>query len=244
MRGKVVAISQDGRYGQIAAEDGQRVSYWTSEVRNGPADIGQMVDYQMWEGQPVEIFISNSPRPPSGPPPRASQQPRTNQAAYARPQFHGGQLAQHGHAASQALPTGYWIQLFTSPSGRISRRQFWLHGVLPLFGASIVLGWIPIIGQILMLGFLWGGICIAFKRFHDVGYPGWYSLIYLVPMVAAGVLVGLGMFITSIIDLAWLLAEILWGIGFLIGLAQFIFVYVRIGQEGENRFGPDPLAVA
>lgn len=242
MRGKIVAISQDGRYGQIAAEDGQRVSYWVSEVRNGPADVGQTVEYRMWEGQPVEIFVANSPRPPSAPPPRAVQQPQMKHAIHATPQFRGAHPAQYGHATSQALPSGYWIQLFTSPSGRISRRQFWLHGVLPLVGASIVLGWIPIIGQILALGFLWGGICIAFKRFHDVGYPGWYSLIYLLPMVAAGVLVGLGLFITSIIDLAWLLAEILWGIGFLIGLAQFIFVYVRVGQEGENRFGPDPLA--
>jgi len=146
-------------------------------------------------------------------------------------------------AATGSLPgANYWIQLFTSPSGRISRRQFWLHGVLPLIGASIVLGWIPLIGQILSLAFLWGGICIAFKRFHDLGYPGWYSLLYLVPMVAAGILVVAGMFMVSFIDLAWLLAEILWGLGFLIGLAQLIFVYVRVGQQGPNQYGPDPLA--
>ena len=42
--------------------------------------------------------------------------------------------------------------------------------------------------------------------------------------------------------MAWLLAKILWGIGLLIGLAQLIFVYVRVGQEGPNQYGPDPLA--
>jgi uncharacterized membrane protein YhaH (DUF805 family) len=42
--------------------------------------------------------------------------------------------------------------------------------------------------------------------------------------------------------MALLLAKILSGIGLLIGLAQLIFVYVRVGQEGPNQYGPDPLA--
>ncbi len=146
---------------------------------------------------------------------------------------------------SAEVPSGrdYWIKLFTSPSGRISRKQFWLHGVLPIIVASIVLGWIPVIGQILSLAFLWGSICIAFKRFHDLGYPGWYSLVYLIPMVAAGIVVGVGFLVTTFLTLALLLAKILLGVGMLIGLAQLIFVYIRVGQEGPNEYGPDPLAV-
>jgi uncharacterized membrane protein YhaH (DUF805 family) len=251
MRGVILAIAPDGTYGQLSADDGQRYSYWTSEVRNGQVRVGQMVEFQMWEGQPVDIFAVANPAPPNAPPPQSQsrpgmQQPATYGAAQPSP-FSGGP-APYGaaHAGAYAAagsfpPREYWIKLFTSPSGRISRRQFWLHGVLPIFVASIVLGWIPIIGQILTLAFMWGGICIAFKRFHDLGYPGWYSLLYLVPMVAAGFVLGISFVITSLSSLAWLLAEILWGIGLLIGLAQLIFVYVRIGQEGPNQYGPDPL---
>ena len=56
MRGVISGIVPDGTYGQIAAEDGQRYSYWTSEVRNGPVKVGQTVEFQMWEGQPVDVF--------------------------------------------------------------------------------------------------------------------------------------------------------------------------------------------
>ena len=249
MRGVVLGIVPDGTYGQIAADDGQRYSYWTSEIRNGPVQVGQTVEFQMWEGQPVEIYGV-----PQVPPPRAAQRsamPQQVQQASAAPSRYAaapagyGAAAPAGFAASAASlpPSNYWIQLFISPSGRISRRQFWLHGVLPIVVASIVLGWIPVIGQILALGFFWGSICIAFKRFHDLGYPGWYSLVYIVPFIAAAVILGVGMFITSLLGLAWLLAEILWGVGLLIGLAQLIFVYVRVGQEGSNQYGPDPLAV-
>jgi len=145
-------------------------------------------------------------------------------------------------AGSGFPPTQYWIKLFTSPSGRISRRQFWLHGVLAIIAASIVLGWIPVIGQILSLAFFWASICIAFKRFHDLGLPGWWSLAYLVPTLVAAVLIALGFVMPSFMGTAFLLAKILGGISLLIGLAQLIFVYIRLGQEGPNRYGPDPLA--
>ena len=239
MRGVISGIVPDGTYGQIAADDGQRYSYWSTEVRNGQARVGQTVEFQMWEGQPVDIFVVNNraaaecctaatcrcaaaevlslpPRLPAATPCRqAMPRPWTGSAG-----------ARSGR--------DYWIKLFTSPSGRISRKQFWLHGVLPIVVASIVLGWIPIIGQILSLAFLWGSICIAFKRFHDLGYPGWYSLVYLIPMLAAAIVLGVGFAVTTFLSLAWLLAEILWGIGALIALAQLIFVYIRVGQEGPN----------
>ena len=247
MRGVISGIVPDGTYGQIAADDGQRYSYWSTEVRNGQARVGQTVEFQMWEGQPVDIFAVNNPSPPNAAPPQRAAVPQQRSYASAAPAGRNAMPA--GYAAAMdgisggALGRDYWIKLFTSPSGRISRKQFWLHGVLPIVVASIVLGWIPIIGQILSLAFLWGSICIAFKRFHDLGYPGWYSLVYLIPMLAAAIVLGVGFAVTTFLSLAWLLAEILWGIGALIALAQLIFVYIRVGQEGPNNYGPDPLAI-
>jgi uncharacterized membrane protein YhaH (DUF805 family) len=249
MRGIISAIAPDGTYGQIAAEDGQRYSYWTSEVRNGPVHSGQTVEFQMWEGQPVDIF-GVPPAPSTRAPQRPGMPQQRPQAAAASSGYsvaaasdYGAAAATNFAAAAGALPSGnYWIKLFTSPSGRISRRQFWLHGVLPIVAASVLLGWIPIIGQILSLAFLWASICICFKRFHDLGYAGWWSLLYLIPMLAALAMVAVGFIVTSMLDMALLLAKILSGVSFLIGLAQLIFVYVRVGQEGPNQYGPDPLA--
>ena len=254
MRGVILAIVPDGSYGQLSAEDGQRYSYWTKEVRNGHVQVGQTVEFQLWEGQPIDIFAVQTPAPPRAPQrpePRPQMAVRAAPSPYAAAQSqqpaaaaaqYGAQHAANAMAGAGFPPMAYWIQLFTSPSGRISRRQFWLHGVLPIIGASIVLGWIPVIGQILSLFFFWASICIAFKRFHDFGYPGWWSLLYLVPMLAAGAVVGLGFVMTSLLGTALLLAKILSGIGLLIGLAQLFFVYIRVGQEGPNQYGPDPLA--
>jgi uncharacterized membrane protein YhaH (DUF805 family) len=246
MRGVILAIVPDGSYGQLSAEDGQRYSYWTKEVRNGHVQVGQTVEFQLWEGQPIDIFAVQTPAPPRAPQrpePRPQMAVRTAPSPYAAATPASYAAAAPAPSAGGGFPPSqYWIKLFTSPSGRISRRQFWLHGVLPIVVGNVVLGWIPILGQLLSLVLLWGTICIGFKRFHDLGYPGWYSLIYLVPMVAGVIVFSLGLFIISFVDMAWLLAEILWGVAFLIGLAQLFLVYIRIGQEGPNQYGPDPLA--
>ncbi len=252
MRGVISGIVPDGTYGQVLADDGKHYSYWTSEVRNGPVKVGQTVEFQMWEGQPVDIHRVDQMSPPrAAPPQRQAAQPSrgggpTGPGAYAMATAGGGAAYATPTAAAAAFPTGrdYWIKLFTSPSGRISRRQFWLHGVLVIVACNILLTWIPIIGQLLALVLLWGSICIAFKRFHDLDYPGWYSLLYLVPLVAAVVVFSIGLMVVRFLDLAWLLTEILGGISLLIGLAQVFFVYIRPGQQGPNQYGPDPLADA
>jgi uncharacterized membrane protein YhaH (DUF805 family) len=247
MRGVILAIAPDGTYGQLSAEDGQRYSYWTNEVRNGRVQVGQTVEFQIWEGQPIDIMVLPIPAPPRaaprpGQPPQMANRTGAPSPYAATPSpYPTTAPASHAGVGYSIPPAAYWITLFTSPSGRISRRQFWLHGVLPIVVASIVLGWIPVIGQILSLAFMWAGICIAFKRFHDLGYPGWYSLFYLVPTIAAMLVIGIGFLITSLLGVAWLVAKILWAIALLIGLAQLIFVYVRVGQEGPNEYGPDPL---
>ena len=218
MRGVILAISADGMYGQISAEDGQRYSYWTSEVRNGPARVGQPVDFQFESNQAVDIFVvpqaavaGRRPAPPSV--------------------IH--------NVETQFPPFDYWLNLFTSPTGRISRRQFWLHGFLPIMLAQLLLSWIPLVNIVVMLGAFWGSICISFKRFHDRGYSGFWSLLNLVP-----IFLGMALSIAAIFDggRSLTLAMMFWGVGGIISIAQLIFVYVRAGEPGENRFGPDPLA--
>src|SRR5512140_2661717 len=131
MRGVILAIVPDGSYGQLSAEDGQRYSYWTKEVRNGRVQVGQTVEFQLWEGQPIDIFAVQTPAAPRAPqrpelPPQmaartapspyaAAQSP---QSAVAAAQY-GAQSVSHAMAGAGFPPMAYWIQLFTSPSGRI-----------------------------------------------------------------------------------------------------------------------------
>lgn len=115
-------------------------------------------------------------------------------------------------------------EFYFSPNGRISRSQFWLKGVLPIWGIWIVL-YIPVISFVLnrstggagVFGFflgiyslviIWPVIAIHIKRVHDRDWPWPFILLYLVPIVS------------------------LW---------PTIEVWFLRGTIGSNRFGADPV---
>lgn len=122
-----------------------------------------------------------------------------------------------------------WTQFLFSPSGRITRRDFWLRFVLPLLLLSIALlallpppAPIPL-GQAQADPFVvvppWAyalvvavngvAIMVSVKRCHDRNHSGWFLLICFIPAIGP----------------LWLLVDL----GFLRGTA------------GANRFGPDPV---
>jgi uncharacterized membrane protein YhaH (DUF805 family) len=119
-------------------------------------------------------------------------------------------------------------QLYFSPTGRISRRTYWLWFILPVFLLPVLLivllpptfladldsavVWSPAtlvvfvaIGLIANWLIILGGI----KRMHDRNRPGAFLLFYLIPLIGP----------------LWIMIEL----GFL------------RGSIGANRFGPDPL---
>lgn len=101
--------------------------------------------------------------------------------------------------------------------------------------------------NILALAYFWPSIAVSVKRFHDRGMSGWWVLIFL--LGAVGAAIGMG-----VAGLAWLadfdraamptgvLAMALVLIAVL--LTQFVILYLLPGQEGANRYGPDPLSRA
>jgi uncharacterized membrane protein YhaH (DUF805 family) len=116
-------------------------------------------------------------------------------------------------------PMPPWRMLF-DPRGRISRRSFWLWGVLALIAAGTfahaLLGIARVRREtaehIVNVLLLWPAIATSAKRWHDRGKSAWWVLVVLVPV------------------LGWLWALVENG-------------FLR-GQPGTNRFGADPLDVS
>ena len=111
-------------------------------------------------------------------------------------------------------------RVFFSLDGRLSRRQFWLYGVLALLGAALLghlllgIARVPpkTADLVVNLLLLWPAIAVSVKRWHDRDKSGWWVLLNLLPVIG------------------WLWALI--DNGFL------------AGTDGPNRFGPSPLQPA
>lgn len=109
-------------------------------------------------------------------------------------------------------------RLFFSLQGRVSRREFWLWGVLALFGLALLLhALLGIAGVapkaaagLVQLALAWPALAVSVKRWHDRDKSGWWVLINLVPVIG------------------WLWALVANGL--------------MRGTPGPNRFGADPLA--
>ena len=62
-------------------------------------------------------------------------------------------------------------------SGRAQRSEFWWW--VPFSTVSyIILGLIPFIGQILMLGLLIPHLAVTTRRLHDTGRSAWWLLLF------------------------------------------------------------------
>ena len=110
------------------------------------------------------------------------------------------------------------LRLFFGLRGRVSRRQFWLYGVLALIGFAVLghallgIARVPSRNADLIVNLLlvWPALAVSVKRWHDRDKAGWWVLLNLLP----------------VIGWLWVLVDN----GFL------------RGTPGPNRFGEDPLA--
>jgi uncharacterized membrane protein YhaH (DUF805 family) len=109
--------------------------------------------------------------------------------------------------------------IYTSYQGRISRKVFWIYGVLLMMVAAMVVFGIvgavyaaskplgAILGIPAYIAFIWVSFAIQVKRWHDRDKSGWWVLIGFIPVIGS----------------IWALVET----GFL------------RGTVGPNRFGAD-----
>lgn len=80
-------------------------------------------------------------------------------------------------------------------TGRAARSEFWYFVLFTLI-ASVVLSivdsaifGIGVLGGLFSLASLIPGIAVSIRRMHDIGKPGWWILIGLIPLIGALVLI-------------------------------------------------------
>jgi uncharacterized membrane protein YhaH (DUF805 family) len=128
-----------------------------------------------------------------------------------------------------------WGTLFFSASGRLSRTPFLIAAAI-LFGIAVVyeaaagdkvtLHWLT--GWFVYPALFYCGACVLSKRLHDRGRSGWIAAVILTALVATWP-VPIGFF-----DFLFMLV-VIWAV---------VELGVMGGEQGANRFGPNPLRAA
>jgi uncharacterized membrane protein YhaH (DUF805 family) len=124
-----------------------------------------------------------------------------------------------------------WRALFLSADGRISRGAWWIGAGVLLTISALYEG---LAGPTTRLATFWfaypallfGAACVTWKRLHDRGRSGWWSVLVLIAFMAVWPLAHPVAAVFALPVLVWAGVEL--------GLLP--------GEQGANRFGPNPRA--
>ena len=170
----------------------------------------------------------------------------------------GGPLSEHDWAEleSRALaPTGHHAppptlgEFLFSPSGRVSRHDYWVKYMLPYWGfllaataldAIVGLGGVGFAYTALTVVALWPGIAITIKRLHDLDMSAhWAFVPWIVALVGVIILVA-GVVGGSVSTAVAAVGGVLAAGGGLTSLYVMLKSWFAPGSEGPNRFGLPP----
>lgn len=229
MRGEILTYDDGPGAGLISGDDGLRYSFARSDLQQlKPVHAGMKVDFVPADGVATQVIV-------------LAHQPAGPAASGYTP----------GVAGSGS--SFDWRTLFLDANGRIGQKDYWI-GVIILFAAGLVLGWVPLIGTLVSLASIYFGVCVSSKRLHDMGRSGWLAAIPYGVTAAAVVLSAMAVFGGILGAAAYgdgfgTLASMggiagLWGLAFLINLGFLIWLGVTAGQPGDNLYGPPPRPLA
>lgn len=84
------------------------------------------------------------------------------------------------------------VELYLLPKGRITRRSFWLQGVLVVIFIGLVGEQIDVLldtqrqmSVLVETLLLWPILMLTIKRWHDRDKSGWWSLLWFLPFIGA-----------------------------------------------------------
>lgn len=228
MRGEILSYDSATETGLISGDDALRYSFSRADLQGtGDFVAGGRVDFVPNGDQATQVVILAAI-------PAAS--------AFSQP----------GHAPVPTEASYDWKTALFSFNGRLRRQHFWITFLI-IFGLSVVLGWIPILGQIISIALIWPNIASQVKRLHDMGKTGW---LVLIPVV--GTIVGMIMMISSVgtdfllnpqaienEDPEAILAMVggmMGGLSImgLVGLGFLLWIGITDSQRGDNKYGPNP----
>jgi uncharacterized membrane protein YhaH (DUF805 family) len=141
------------------------------------------------------------------------------------------------------MDQAYWINLFTSFHGRISREPFWIAcGILA--AVEIVTQWLAYriegerLSAILDLAFTYPEFAVAVKRSNDRNLSPWVVALFF----AVNVALDLFTLLNGTLDAADPINNIILIPFALLAVVLIVELGFRPGTGGPNRFGPDPLS--
>ena len=123
-----------------------------------------------------------------------------------------------------------WIELFFSSSGRLARGPFLLASlvlivILTIYEAVTGPTLTLLTGWLFYPSMLFAAACVLSKRLHDRGRTGWLAAVILLAIIAVWPApAGLFDFLFSLV-IVWAIVEL----------------GVLSGEQGANRYGPNPL---
>ena len=144
-------------------------------------------------------------------------------------------------------------------NGRATRAEYWwwvlfcflcFLGLIVLDVVDAITGTMELLGGLFQLAVFIPSIALGARRFHDINRTGWWVLMWLgLPMIAVagiGILLA-GSFSSAMFggsnDKLWLIITVL-GFAMLIGAGIGIIVLIvwaiKQGDQGLNKYGPDP----
>lgn len=126
-----------------------------------------------------------------------------------------------------------WIELFFSSAGRLARGPFLLAAlvlvvILTLYEAVTGPTLTLLTGWLFYPAMLFAAACVLSKRLHDRGRTGWLAAVILLALIAVWPApAGLFDFLFSLV-IVWAIVEL----------------GVLSGEQGANRYGPNPMKAA
>ena len=148
------------------------------------------------------------------------------------------------------------FQKYADFKGRARRSEFWWFFLFCAV-SSLVLGFIPLLGQLYMLALLIPHLAVVVRRLHDTDRSAWWLLL-LLPLLLPIAILGLAILLIMLFVIglasafgadseidawttdAWIMAAVNFAI-FIVGTIPLLVFCARPGTIGPNRYGSDPL---